>query len=71
MVQILSSYTLLLAAGIYMILADLLKLPTRRTTKAIAVVDKREKKKTKNFEVFINEISMKIGRFIKLTDYNK
>jgi Flp pilus assembly protein TadB len=54
-----------------MILADILKLPTRRTTKAIAVVDKREKKKTKNFEVFINEISMKIGRFIKLADYNK
>ena len=70
MVQILSSSTLLLAIGMYMILADILKLPTRRTTKAIAVVDKREKKKTKNFEVFINEISMKIGRFIKLADCN-
>jgi hypothetical protein len=54
-----------------MIVADLLKLPTRRATKAIATVDKREKKKSKNLDVFINEISMKIGKFIKLTDYNK
>lgn len=71
MVQILSSFTILVAIGMYMILADILKLPTRRTTKAITVVDKREKKKTKNFEVFINEIAMKIGHFIRLTDYNK
>lgn len=71
MVQILSVFTVLLAIGLYMIVADLLKLPTRRTTKAIAKVDKREKKKSKNLDVFINEISMKVGKFIKLTDYNK
>ena len=71
MVQILSAFTVLLAIGLYMIVADLLKLPTRRTTKAIATVDKREKKKSKNFDVMINEISMKVGKFIKLTDYNK
>ena len=71
MVQILSAFTVLIAIGLYMIVADLLKLPTRRTTKAIATVDKREKKKSKNLDVMINEISMKVGKFIKLTDYNK
>jgi len=71
MVRILSAFTVLLAIGLYMIVADLLKLPTRRTTKAIATVDKREKKKSKNLDVMINEISMKVGKFIKLTDYNK
>ncbi len=54
-----------------MILADVLKLPTHRTTKAISIVDKREKRKQKNFDVFINEVSMKVGRFIKLTDTEK
>ncbi len=71
MVQILSVFTVLLATGLYMILADLLKLPSRRAIKAVATVDKREKKKLKNLEVFINEISMKVGKFIKLTDYTK
>ncbi|MDA3845703.1 MAG: secretion protein F [Vallitaleaceae bacterium] len=71
MIQILSVFTVLLAIGLYMLLADVLKLPTNRATKAIATVDRREKKKAKNFEVFINEISMKVGRFIKLTEYNK
>ncbi|VDN47291.1 conserved membrane protein of unknown function [Petrocella atlantisensis] len=71
MVQILSVFTILFAIGLYMILADLVKLPTRRATKAIATVDKREKKKSKNLDVFINEVSMKVGKFIKLTDYSK
>ena len=71
MVQILSVFTVLLAIGLYMIVADLLKLPSRRAIKAVATVDKREKKKLKNLEVFINEISMKVGKFLKLTDYTK
>lgn len=54
-----------------LIFADILKLPTRRATKAVLAIDRREKKKAKNFEVFINDLSMKVSKFIKLTDYNK
>jgi tight adherence protein C len=71
MIQILSVFTVLLAFGLYMLLADVLKLPSRRAIKAIVIIDRREKKKTKNYEVLINEISMKVGRLIKLSDYNK
>lgn len=71
MIQILFIFGIFLAIGLYMIVADVLKLPSRRATKAIATVDRREKKKAKNFDVFINEISMKVGRFIKLSKYNK
>jgi hypothetical protein len=71
MIYILTTFAVFLAIGLYMILADLLKLPSRRSLKAVSTVDKREKKKSKNFDVFINEISMKVGKFIKLTDYNK
>lgn len=71
MIYILSAFAVFLAIGLYMILADVLKLPSRRSLKAVSTVDKREKKKSKNFDVFINEISMKVGKFIKLTDYNK
>lgn len=68
---ILLSVATLLAIGLYMVLADRLKLPTNRAIKAIAVIDKREKKKVKNSEVFINQLSVKAGRWIKLTDYDK
>lgn len=71
MVYILLGFALFLSIGLYMIVVDLVKLPTRRASKAIAIVNKREKKKSKNFEVFINELSMKVGRLIKLTDYNQ
>jgi len=71
MIYILTTFAVFLAIGLYMILADVLKLPSRRSLKAVSTVDKREKKKSKNFDVFINEISMKVGKFIKLTDYNK
>lgn len=71
MIYILSAFAVFLAIGLHMILADVLKLPSRRSLKAVSTVDKREKKKSKNFDVFINEISMKVGKFIKLTDYNK
>jgi len=71
MIQILILFAVLFSLGAYLILADILKLPTRRTTKVILAIDRREKKKTKNFEVFINELSMKTSKHIKLTDYNK
>ena len=35
------------------------------------MVDKREKRKTKNFDIFIMELSTKISKYIKLTNYNK
>lgn len=71
MIQILGSFALLLALGLYLLVADFMKLPSRRANKAIAVIDKREKRKTKNFSVFIDEISMKAGKFVILTDYKK
>lgn len=71
MLQILFLFAMFFSLGGYLIAIDMLKLPSRRATKAVLAVDRREKKKAKNFEVFINEVSMKFSRFIKLTDYNK
>jgi Flp pilus assembly protein TadB len=71
MIQILILFASIFSVGSYLILVDLLKLPTRKAMKAILAIDRREKKKSKNFEIFINELSMKLSKFIKLTDYNK
>src|SRR5665647_676039 len=71
MIQILILFACLFSLGAYLILADILKVTTSRMIKEIDAIDKREKKKVKNFEVFINELSTKLSKFIKLTDYNK
>jgi len=71
MIPILILFGSIFSLGIYLIFADLLKLPTRKATKAVLAIDRREKKKSKNFEMFINELSMKLSKFIKLTDYKR
>ena len=62
---------MLFSLGSYIIIADVLRLPTSRATKVIMAIDKREKRKTKNFEVWINELSMKASKLVKLTDYQR
>lgn len=54
-----------------MIMADLFKLPSYKASKAILKVSKRERKKVKNADVFILELSTKLSKFIKLSDYKK
>jgi len=71
MLQILSAFAVLFSMGSYLVVAGFLKLPTRRATRAVMIVDRREKKKTKNFEILINELSMKSSSLVKLTDDNK
>lgn len=71
MIQILVAFGLTFSLGIYLILIDFFKLPTRRTIKAILAIDKREKKKTRNLDVLINSLSMRCSKFVKLTDYKK
>jgi len=63
--------SVLLAFGAYFIVAEVLKLPSRRAYRAIAVVSRREKKKTKKLTLFIDDLSMKCGKLIRLGDYKK
>ncbi|PHS29905.1 MAG: secretion protein F [Alkaliphilus sp.] len=71
MIQLIMLFVCSLALGVYLILADILRLPTRRVTKVILSVDKREKKKIRNFEVFTDELSMKMSKFVRLSDYDR
>ncbi|MGV8154956.1 MAG: secretion protein F [Alkaliphilus sp.] len=71
MPQILLIFATLFSLGSYLIITDLLKLPSSRAIKVIYMVNKREKKKTKNFDIFITQLSTKLSKFIKLTNYNK
>lgn len=71
MIQILFVFGLFFSIGLYLVLADILRLPSRRAARAVVIIDRREKKKTRNAEVFINEISVKCSKLVRLTDYKK
>ncbi len=71
MIPILMLFSITFSMGLYLILKDLLKLPTARTIKAIHVINQRERKKSKNLHVMIDDLSMRLSKFIRLTDYNR
>lgn len=59
------------ALGIYFILADILKMPRLKTSRAVYNTIQHDKKKTRNFETFTLEIAIKVSKFIKLDEYRK
>jgi len=46
-------------------------LPSRRTIKAVVAVEKREKRKLRNFELLINDLAIRVSVFIRLTPYQR
>ena len=71
MLGILIPFACLLGAGLYFIIADLLKVPTLATTKAVIAVTRREKKKAKSFEAIVFDLAVKLSRHIRMGDYRK
>lgn len=71
MLVILILFSVTFSLGLYLILKDLLKLPTARTIKAVYVVHQREKKKTHNFQMMIDDLATRLSGLIKLTDYKR
>ncbi len=68
---ILIPFTCLFGMGLYFILADLLKVPTLATTKAVIAVTRREKKQVKSFEAVLFDLAIKLSRYMKLGDYTR
>src|SRR6056297_3448313 len=71
MVQILLLFSISFSLGVYLILKDLLKLPSGRAIKAVHIIDKRERKKSKNLEVLINESAIRLSKVVHMTDYSR
>lgn len=65
-------YGVLVALGLYLILADIFKISRLKTSKTILNADKRMKKKTsKSMEVIFLDLATKLSKYIRLTDYKK
>ncbi|MFI3228425.1 MAG: secretion protein F, partial [Clostridia bacterium] len=59
------------ALGLFLLTADLLKLPTLKTSKAIASASQTNKKKVSSLDVHIANLTLKLSKFIKLNEYKE
>lgn len=57
--------------GSYFILAEILQVPTYRTSRAILAVGKRRKKQAGTADAFIMELSGRIARFLPMDEFKK
>lgn len=60
-----------LALGLYILLANILKLPRIAVTKAVLNVTRQDEKQTKILEVIVFDLSSKLANYIRLEEYKK
>ena len=60
---------ILLAAGLYFVLADVLKLPTMKAAKAMLGAGKSDKKATKTTEAWLMSGAVKLSKYIRMDEY--
>ena len=60
-----------LAVGLYILLANILKLPRIAVTKAVLNVTRQDEKQTKILEVIVFDLSSKLANYIRLEEYKK
>jgi hypothetical protein len=64
-------FALFFGIGLFLILLDVLKVPTKRANKVYLAVSKKGIEKSNIFEVVILEFSEKVGKFIKLGKFKR
>lgn len=60
---------ILLAAGLYFVLADVLKLPTMKAAKAMLGAGKTDKKSAKTAEAWLMSGALKLSKYIRMDEY--
>ncbi|QUH31121.1 secretion protein F [Vallitalea guaymasensis] len=71
MIKILFLFIICFSVGLFFILLDFLKVPTKRADKVYLAVSKKGINKPKLSEVIVLELSEKLGKYIKLGNYKK
>lgn len=68
-IQLMLTFTM--AAGTYLIVTAVLRLPSRKAVKAISAIDRRQKRKVRNGSIRLDELAMQAGKWIHLSEYSR
>lgn len=71
MMMLIFTFGILLAFGLFFILADVLKLPYLSTAKAILNTTRAEKKAVKSIETYLMTWAVKLSKYIRMDEYHK
>lgn len=66
-----TSIGILMGIGIFLILADLFRIPYFKTSKAFQNLVKRQRKKTSTIELWLQGLAQFIGKLLKLNEYKR
>ena len=69
--QLLFLFGLTLAAGLFFILLDVLRLPYLSTAKAMLNTTRAEEKAARSFETYLMTFAVKLSRYIRMDEYRK
>lgn len=64
-------FGMLLAVGLFLILADVLKLPRLATNRVMITANKEQKEKANNFEAVLNGWTVVLAKYIPMDEYKK
>jgi len=65
------SFAVLLAFGLFFVLADTLKLPTVKVSKAVLNAGKQDKKLSRTLETLLFDVAIRLSKFIHMDEYKK
>ena len=71
MIFLIILFGILLATGLFFIIADILKLPSIKIQKAMLNATKQNNEKSKNIDILINGWAVKIAKYILVDEYKK
>ena len=71
MMMLIFTFGILLAFGLFFILADVLKLPYLSTAKAVLNTTRAEKKAVKSIETYLMTWAVKLSKYIRMDEYHK
>ena len=71
MMMLIFIFGILLAFGLFFILADVLKLPYLSAAKAMLSTTRAEKKAAKSIETYLMTWAVKLSKYIRMDEYRK
>lgn len=71
MMMLIFTFGILLAFGLFFILADVLKLPYLSATKAMLNTTRAEKKAAKSIEIYLMTWAVKLSKYIRMDEYRR
>lgn len=71
MMMLIFTFGILLAFGLFFILADVLKLPYLSTAKAMLSTTRAEKKAAKSIETYLMTWAVKLSKYIRMDEYRR